>query len=191
MKRTLRRKRARRKRSSLSLSEGAATGQTPSQPFERRLLQQDERVPHIVLVGLGTHRQHRSDGLHQPCRPSAGFALPRIFFPNAHVNSMTPGVCHTHGHRARPFRAAAPARRARQSPSPATENRKGALSLPRCCLSGRMVANNPDLSGRRDDALKARVNGHRPTRDNTSFARSRGRQIEETAPRLQRCAPSR
>ncbi len=30
-------------------------------------------------IGLRTHRQHRADGLHQPCRPAAGLALPRIF----------------------------------------------------------------------------------------------------------------
>src|SRR6266576_1856122 len=85
MNRTLRRSRARRKRSSLALSEGAATGQTPAQPFERRLLQQNERVPNIVRVGLGPHRQHRADGLHQSCRPTAGIVLPRIFFLNAHA----------------------------------------------------------------------------------------------------------
>jgi hypothetical protein len=71
---TLRRSRARGKRSSLSLSEGAATGQTPSQTFERRLFQQDERVAHVVRVRLRPRRQHRADGLHQPLRPARGNA---------------------------------------------------------------------------------------------------------------------
>jgi len=140
MKRTLRRNSARRKRSSLALSEGAATGQTPPQPFERRMLQQNERVPHIVRVGLGTHRQHRADGLHQPRCPTAGIALPRISFLNAHAVSTSRGVCHTHCNGARPFRAAA-------------DGTVGSaqLSAINCQLSTRL---------RRDDALKAWVNGH-------------------------------
>ena len=68
------------------------------------MLQQNERVSHVVRVGLGTHRQHRADGIHQPRSPSAGIALPRIVFLNAHAVSMSPGVCHTHGNGARPFR---------------------------------------------------------------------------------------
>lgn len=163
MNRTLRRSRARRKRNSLALSEGAATGQTPPQPFERRLLKKNERVPHIIRVGLGTHRQHRADGLHQPGRPSAGLSLPRCFFLHAHVVSMPPEVCHNHCNRARPFRAATHARR---SPSPPQSGRGSSeVSLPdsnpnpsRC--ASLMVANNPDRSGRRDNAVKALVNGH-------------------------------
>src|SRR5258708_4870655 len=66
---TLRRKSARRKRSSFSLSEGAATGQASSQAFERRLFEQDERVPHVVRVGLWAFGQHRADRFHEAFRP--------------------------------------------------------------------------------------------------------------------------
>jgi hypothetical protein len=71
------------------------------------LLQQNERVPHIVRIGLGPHRQHRADAIQQPSRPSAGLPLPRISFLNAHAVSMSPGVCHTRCNGARPFLAAA------------------------------------------------------------------------------------
>ena len=103
MKRTLRRKRARRKRSSLSLSEGAATGKTFPETFQRWLFEENERVPHIIRVGFGPHGERGANGLHQILRPSHSVALAGdALLRSAHL-FVSNQLCHSFIDTARSF----------------------------------------------------------------------------------------
>lgn len=104
----LRRNSARRKRSSLSLSEGAATGQAFLQTFERRVLQQDKCVAHVVRIGFGTFGQHGANGRHEPGGPPGRRALSGFLSLVFH-----PGLCaeeanHIRTQCARPFPVTSP-----------------------------------------------------------------------------------
>ena len=92
MKRTFRSSRAPRKQSSPSLSGGAATGQTPSQALDRRLFEQDQRMPYVVGVGLGMLFEDCLNGFHELRGPASGFAFGLIDRLGTHLYSHKSSV---------------------------------------------------------------------------------------------------